>query len=383
MSGTPLQQFNMFMEYTSPVYLSDPNHIINEAASRTHVFPYILKDRTAKTTFQSGSEIRETIQFENKGTAANRLPMEVRSYSNKQSGTTTKAYWRFTDDYMVWTEAEILLNEGGNNSSEAFRRAKYKSVRNAKEQQLWTSLFEFMDDAIMRVPVGLTYGPTQMESETGRHQMSIFAMINGETNSLYTGWTTKQTVNPVTEPLWKPQVETYASNQIITDVDTSLIRAFDNMYEAVKFTPPDMKRQYFEEWNPSRQTIFTSRRGKINYAQALRAQKDTYALGRQDPAFPNPVYQGTPVVSISRMDTAAAWDNGTKTQDNATVPHPRYLWINGNYTVPIFHTDKYFAQDKPERDINQPDTYIQRVECWWNVLYTSLQRQGIVAPVAP
>jgi hypothetical protein len=60
----------------------------------------------------------------------------------------------------------------------------------------------------------------------------------------------------------------------------------------------------------------------------------------------------------------------------------RYWWVNGNYLTPIFHSRRYFEKHEVLRHPNQPFTYVQVVDCWWNLFCNSRQRQGIVAPLA-
>ena len=379
--GTALQDFAMFQSLTGPSIYNDRNRITNEAVSRSHIFPKLFEGRTDKTTFRGGSEIQDRIQFENKATASNVNAMVTRSYQHRQAMTSVSVPWRFTEDYMAWTDKEIELNCGDQSMTRAFRDTKFKELKYSFEQRLWTSIFEFIDDTILRVPTG-TYGPAAMESDKGLDQMSLFAMINEETNGLYTGWTTKQGIAPATESKWRPQAQTYAASSFATDDGSGLFNGFDELSEDVKFIAPKRERQYFEGFNPNRQFIITSRKGLSNYRTAARSVQELFvSASRQDPAFPNVTYNGAELLTPDRMTDNTAWDDGAQNEAGASVPHPRYLWINGDYTIPIFHNSYYFRKDEPMRNISQPDTWVQRIEIWWNILYLSLQRQGILSPV--
>jgi hypothetical protein len=59
----------------------------------------------------------------------------------------------------------------------------------------------------------------------------------------------------------------------------------------------------------------------------------------------------------------------------------RYFWVNGNYLTPIYHARRYFEKHEVLRHPNQPFTYVQVVDCWWNLFCNSRQRMGIVAPL--
>lgn len=376
------QDFVMFQELTGSASQDNRTAIVNEAVSRSHGFPELMTGRTEATTFRGGKTIRENIQFDNKATAQNVRAMQTRNYQHRQAMTTIEIRFRRTEDYMVWEDSEVALNEG-EVITRAMRDVQFKNLQFAFEQRLWTSVFEYLDDVLFRVPVG-SYGATAMEANNGLDQYSIFSCINGETNGLYSGagWTTFEGINPSTESLWRPQRRVYDDSQLLTDTVSSMIRAFDDMARDVHFVPPQMEAQYFEGWNPNRQVIFASRDGVNTYSQALRSLKDNFAVSRQDPAFMDPRYNGIKVKYISRMDTATAWDGGTTNEADASVTGPRFLWANGDYTMPIFHRDYYFKKDTPMRHINQPDTWVQRVEIWWNLMFKSRQRQGIIYPSA-
>lgn len=379
--GTPIQQFNDFMKTTGPVFLDSIDKVVNNAAKHTYVFSRFLKGRGMDEVVSSGTEIREDIFFDELSTARHVLPNETLSWSNPQVLEQMAIQWRFTLDYMTWTEQELELNGPGSNSTRAFRKSMYKRLKKSKEQRFWTSVCNFLEESLFRVPVGATYGAAQMEGNAGRQPFSLYAITNEETNGLYTGWTTKQGLNPATFSDWQPQTETYDKDDILNDTTTGLLRGFDDLALKCKFVPPDTKEEYFEGYDPKRIMWLCSRTGLNNYAQALRVNNDTM-VNKTDPHFAGPSYHGAPVIRASQMELSAAYDNGTATEDNATVPHPRYLYVDGSFMKPIFHDTHYFQKGAPMRHINQPYTWVQPTDLWWNLACTSIQRQGILSPVA-
>jgi hypothetical protein len=48
---------------------------------------------------------------------------------------------------------------------------------------------------------------------------------------------------------------------------------------------------------------------------------------------------------------------------------------------PYVHTSRYLKRHDVMRHPNQPYTSIQNVDCWWNIMARSRQRQGIISPV--
>ena len=182
-----------------------------------------------------------------------------------------------------------------------------------------------------------------------------------------------------------------------------LLTAFDEMFLKLDFRTPSTRAEYFEKPSMNRQMILCSRLGINNYKQALRASNDTL-VSYQDPAYNAPTYSGIELMYCSNLDTAAIYPktsaglvrsayNGAISAASTTAgatevsadtidSGARYWWVNGNYLTPIFHSRRYFEKHEVLRHPNQPFTYVQVVDCWWNLFCNSRQRQGIVAPLA-
>jgi hypothetical protein len=178
-----------------------------------------------------------------------------------------------------------------------------------------------------------------------------------------------------------------------------LITAFDEMWLKCNFIPPSTKSEYFEKAELNRQMILCSRDGLNQYKNALRASNDTL-VSYQDAAYSNPMFSGIELMYCANLDTAAIFPNaGTRTTSTgalsasasttagvteaaATDAGARYYWVNGNYLTPIYHSRRYFSKHEVMKHPNQPFTYVQVVDCWWNLFCNSRQRHGIVAPLS-
>ena len=120
--------------------------------------------------------------------------------------------------------------------------------------------------------------------------------------------------------------------------------------------------------------------------------------------YTNPTFSGIELMYCSNLDTAAIFpklSSGTTqrtayntdivaasttagaTETDSTVidPGARYYWVNGNYLTPIYHSRRFFTKHEVMKHPNQPFTYVQVVDCWWNLFCNSRQRHGIVAPM--
>jgi hypothetical protein len=431
MAGTPLQTFNDFMAATGPTYLTSADAVINEAVKNTYAFSRLLKDKTSEATIQGGNEIRDVIMFDDSSTYDHYLPNDTFNWRNAQVLDTIKCPWRFSIDHMSWTDHEVELNSG-EGAGRDYVKAQYKRLKRQKEQRMWTSLLNGFEDDLWRTPFG---NFAEMEGSGGKLPFSLPAFITevpdfnnafGIRGSTPLGWTSVMNLsNNATsstttgEDRWTNQISYYntaatpnKARETVTGIDNvrdhtattysvesgGLITAFDDMFLKVQFTPPSTKQEYFEKPSLQRQMILCSRLGINQYKQALRASNDTL-VSYQDPAYNNPSYSGIELMYCSNLDTAAifpgtavrtansgaldasASTSAGATETAATDPGARYYWVNGNYLTPIYHSRRYFSKHDVMKHPNQPFTYVQVVDCWWNLFCNSRQRMGIVAPL--
>ena len=396
MAGSALSVFNDFMTATDSAVLTSPDSIVNEAVKNNYLLRRFMKGRGPEEVLQGGKTIKDQILFDEDSTFEYYQPNATFTWQNPQVLEEWEIQWRFCVDHMSWTDHEIELNAGGGLSSKA-RHAVYKRLRKVKEQRLWTSLINGVDDALFAVP-----DADAMEAAGGTKPYSIPCFINEATSGLFhngtAAWTTKQGINPGTHTKWQPKQVTYqqdaAGGASTHDNSVGILAAFDNMYLSVKFAAPPTKQEYFENDSLYRQFIACSKRGITEYSQILRLQQDRFAVSPQDPAFIKPTYAGIELEYVSDLDTAALYrdgdgnslhDEGTgygAASGSAQAKGPRYYWINANYLKPVFHTKRYMHRHEVMTHPNQPFTHVQPVDCWMNFVCQSMQRQGIVSPAA-
>lgn len=191
-----------------------------------------------------------------------------------------------------------------------------------------------------------------------------------------------------------------------------LLQSFDNMFLKLQFLPPETKEQYFEDPNMNAQMILCSREGQRYYRACLRAANDSLmgAGSRQDPAYQSPLYSGIPLRYVSHLDNAALYPAASGGVSNASIAGganraavtlnslgteevlksslgvtadkgPRYFWVNAAYLTPIMHARRYMEVHPPQRHRDQPFTWVQPVDSWWNLFANSRNRHGIIAPL--
>jgi len=422
-AGSPLSTFNDFVDVTGPAFITSARGIVNEAVKNTYLLGRFLRGRPDSQILSGGRVIRDTILFDEDTTAENYLPNQSFTWRNPQVLENWEINWRFTTDHSSWTDQEILLNINDGMSRSA-RHQAYKNLKWAKEQRMWTSKLNFLEDRLTAQPDTAT-----METATGADQYSIFSFINeyggtpldaGVANSgleeglfgknapnindadglsltSVTNWSTVEGITPsavLGTGKWAPQQQAYVTpvgSIIPTDIIAS---AFDEMFQDVKFVPPPTRQEYFENENMVSQFIITSKKGMTQYQQELRGGQDQFVtVGRQDPAYVNPQYAGIDLIRIANLETATIYADSDGTADgvvNAALAPvtegqgafigPRYYFINSRYLVPMFHSERYMTQHPTMRHPNQPYTTIKTCDTWWNLICRSRQRLGVVFP---
>ena len=228
---------------------------------------------------------------------------------------------------------------------------------------------------------------------TGALAIGADGVNDGDGTRLFDG--SKKTINPTANGTMP--VNDFAAQDVY-----SFLGAFDEMYLRLQFRPPPTFEAYFENIVFNRQKILCSREGLNLYKQALRASNDR-SFAPQDVAYNQPTYSGVPLTYVSELDTAAIHPSVTAssvtyrlndmdaltldtangaTEQAAKVlnPGPRFYFINGDYLTPVIHSNRYMEKHEVMRHPNQPFTYVQITDCWYNIIANSRQRHGILAP---
>ena len=371
--ASALSTFTDFIDTTGPSFLTSAEEVVNEACKNNYLLRRFLRGQGPSETVQGGSSIKDTIMFDEESTFQYYEPNQTFTWENPQVVENWEIQWRFCVDHMAYTDAEVELNVG-TGMSRAARHTAYKRLKRIKEQRLWTSILNGMEDALFSIPSN-----GAMEATTGTKPYSIPAFLNEETNGLYSGFSTVQGLAPATYSKWVPQQKTYGS--ALVDNADNIISKMDELFLDVQFTPPPSHQEYFDDPSLNAMFIACSKAGQRIYTQLLRSSQDTFVTAsRQDPAYQSPKYAGIDLVHAPKLDEYAGYAGGSFTELTATNQGPRYYFINGNYMKFVFHTTRYMYQHPAMRHPNQPFTTIVPVDSWYNFVCRSRQRQGILSP---
>ena len=329
--ASALSTFTDFIDTTGPSFLTSAEDVVNEACKNNYLLRRFMRGKGPSETVQGGSSIKDTILFDEESTFQYYEPNQTFTWENPQVVENWEINWRFCVDHMAYTDAEVELNVGGGMSRGA-RHTAYKRLKRIKEQRLWTSILNGMEDALFAIP-----DKAAMEASTGTQPYSLPAFVNEETNGLHQNgtWTSVQGLAPATYAKWAPQVQQYGNtgtaDWITPDNADNMIAAMDKMFLDVQFVPPPSHQEYFEDPSLNAMFIACSKKGQNAYQQLLRASQDTFVTGsRQDPAYMQPKYAGIDLVYAPKLDTYAGYAGGGGTESDATNIGPRFYFLNGN-----------------------------------------------------
>lgn len=390
-----LNTFTDWLNYTPSVFLTDPDQFMNDAIVQMPMIGRLLIGRDPREVLQGGATIRDPLKLSVQTTLRRFSPADpYGGYALRQSSTLGEIRWRFIRDHMAFTEAEIMLNQPGGNPMRLWKR-----VRTSKEQDLFTSKFNGMEDLWLADPSVVSgAGEADIEGAAGTHPYPLYALVNEETNRLPQGWTGNrvQGIDRTIQTNYQNVLNQYDFNQPDDqDADNDgLLDAFEETWLELQWEPPQVPgvptERYFQRSgrDPRRMFIAASTQGVRFYKRRLLERNDTLA-GRSDPAYDNPKYGGIPVVQASNLGTATLYEPASgaanarvaETGAAADVGH-RYYWLDGNYLVPIFHVEKFFQRMPAMILPDQPDTTVQICQTWYNFFLRSAKRQAIVSPGA-
>lgn len=414
--ATPLLNFSDFVKSVPPVFVSGAKHVVNEAVKRNYLLSKFLRGRDMQELMQGGQSIKEQLMFDEASTAIEYQPNATVSFTNPQVLTNLEYHWRFILDHKAWSDEEVELRIPDGLSIEG-TRSVFKDINQKLDQRLWTSTLNHFENLLFRSPHGEA---AQMETSTGAKVNSIPAFITEDTVNYHAGgstgpshdstpgtgtWTTIGGVDPATESRWRNNVRRYDYSDPADNSGNNkgLFDAFDLMYEDCKFTSPGTKDQYFEDDTLFRMFIACSEAGRALYKKTCREANDRFAgSGNNDPAVINPMYNGIPLMAVSTLGTATlyfdnnagAWvsesdstlaASGTAWSASADQDWPlgpRFYWINANYMKMVFHSRRVMKELEVMTPTDQPTSHRMPINTYCNLICTSRQRQGIVAPGA-
>lgn len=411
--ATAMDPFSMFMLTTGPAFLKNDESIINAVVRNSYLLPRFMEGKDADFLLQGGTQIQDIIYL-NEDSDAEFYKSDAQdfSYRNQQVGTQWNAPWRFLKNSTSWTDHEVGLNESGSLSDRIGRFHRFKRIQRLKFMNLWTTQIHKMEDALFATP-----NAPQMEAGDGSLPYSLFAFITtptsfvasttGTNNGLpnqgagSSAWTTVQGIAPSTTAgtagsRWRNQQAGYLLNSDGTVNAEAFWTGMRELHHKCKFERLPRFGSFSE---PSRSPSFyaVSLWGLILAESNMRNQQDAYLAGRQDPAYPAPMFHGVPYVYCAGLNGAFFCNSladatdlyneqGTAHNGNATdndhIAGPRVLAVNGQVVNLIMHRDRVFYRVPPFSPDRQPFLKVMVTDTWYNLVNQNRRELGCLQPVA-
>lgn len=382
MDGYDFTDFADFWLGTTAANLGGPMDFINAAPGRTNLFAKMCSgsDRAKKRMLAGGREVIWNIIFKGGGTFQNLRTGEPRNYEQPQRLREARLRWKLSEAHMTISEVDFLFQENPPAAGSKGQFLVFTKVRDEKEALVAVDLWEGFEDNLGAVPV------PEMESGTGKAPMSLFALVNEETNGLYPGFTTVHNIDPTDPEVagnWEPARTTYANATV--GAANNIIGAMSMMQRKLKFYVPPTSAQYWESDTFSKKAWYTSSQGQAMIENLLLNHQDRFVMGPQDPGYNAPQYRGIPIFYWEKLDTAPIYDDGSSgrtTEALADISGPRFYCFDFNSLGPVFHRNAYFKKRPVTSHHVTPDIFVGPVMSYYNVRCENRRNQGVISPSA-
>jgi hypothetical protein len=388
---------------TSQAILTGENYLLNETQPRNSLLRLIMKAHDMTDMLQGGDVITDQVIFDSDTSYAAYNPLTQRTPAISNYLTEISVGWAFSDANVTFSKHEKGLNQASSLNRGA-RSYVFKNIIKAKWSALFVGINKGMERELFAQPNNATM--ETVVGNTTRVPYSFFCTIhefgavNTDTNPTATvppGFTTIQTVNPTTQPLWRNPVEFYAGNRTTMDAAAGTsanwdgFESFSAMYDRLRYEELAIRPEYGEPYDPEG-FIITSKNGKKLYEHAIRRGNDYLRNGSANPAYPGLNYDGVPVLWRESMDTANAYSDAAGTgfagENDATtdvdgaatanplIEGPRFVWFVPKYFRAILHSEHFLEEERPPASVYQPYVNTIYFDCWHQYFNRSRQRAG-------
>lgn len=392
-AGWVLDAFNDFMSGTGTARLTTPDHPMHLANKHFYLWGRWWKNNGQPV--DGGQNF--TFWF---------LPKDAGTFEEVLDGTPTTPRnpqvlqkgvldWRRTRAHSSWTDAEILLNDRVAYGTDGAIFEQFVKIQGEKDTIVNAAITNGLENQLSAVP-----DKSKMEgrSATTTSPYSLFAHVNESTSGLYGSgytasaavpggvWTVKEAIDPTAASMGgqeTPALVSYSSAS--PDDPANMIGGMDRLRMQIQWEQPDNLSKYEADDSLNNLTYLTSIQGRAAFMSLLRGDQDRYVAGPQDPAYPDPQFQGVPMKRWDALETAVIYDGASVLQTEGTAAGgqragPRVYAVNGNMLYPIAHRERLFYKDKVQRHLQVPDTWVQYRATWWNLVCKSFKHQGVLRP---
>lgn len=395
--ATALDPFSMFVLITGPAFMRGDETVMNAVSRNSYLIPRFQAGKDQSVYLQGGSKIQDVIYLEEDSDAefyaSDRQDFQ---YRNQQVGTAWETNWRFLKNSTSWTDHEVGLNEYGGFSASVGKFHRFKRIKYLKEMNLLTTGVHKIEDSLFATP-----NLGEMETASGKLPNSLFASITerGYTvspfapggASPYGAGTTVQGIDPALKPAWKNQHGFYnvpAGGAVLSE---DLWDGFRAVHNKCGFERLPLGAEAYSNPKRSPTFIMASLWGVRMAERNLRSSQDLLLAGRQDAAFPGPMFNSIPIVYCSQQNNAVVFFDQTggvftTEHDTAAVANtayikgPRFVFVQAAVVNMVWHMDRVIKRLPPFSPDAQPFLKVMVTDTWYNLVNENRRESGILSP---
>lgn len=367
---------------TRTARLYGPDEIADAVQRTNYILGEMIRANGAKQAVRGGTYIEERVRVSRQNNFKSYTPGEVRSATRSSTLQTVRFGWRFYENSITWTDADLDLSSESGDEFVVFKNFKKKMNDDLEIEHL-----EGMEDLCFAVPNSTTMDPI---SNTGGDAYSFPAFVSENSSTFLppaSAWTisTLAGLAPATVDKWRNQQETYVAGSL-SDPETGVLAAFDKMCLKVKFITPPTVKAYMETDNLRAMKIVTNTDGRAIISRLYRNAQDQFRQGGQDAGYNDPTHNGVPIIHCAQLDTVNLNESpaGTYTGAPYGTGKPRYFWLNFKFLKLCFHRKHFMELGAPiSGGAQQRDAFSQFKVSWTNIVTCNRNRLGIVYPSNP
>lgn len=378
-----IAQFTDLANKTGDTIVETEGHMINMVQKRAYTVSTLIGGRSGPEVFKGSPTLRDVVYLkkEDRGQRYDPAGLQV-DFTNPQIGTPMTSEWSFYYNYMSWSKPEIELN-APSAAGAKYRRTRYKEVLEGKQQNLWQSMVDQMEDE--------AWAPANYASmrTTFQAPSSIPYFITEETTGIPiqsdgSAVTDIQGLSPSTagQENWDNARLTYASAGGAVAGATDLVGQLVRMGTNLHYHSLPMKSEHGERETMTN-VAFCSDNGLGYVTAALRIGQDQW--NAREMAGYGLMINGVAYVNIPALDTATLYDDGSSglaTESAADITGPRFYYVTKDALRTFFFQGQHFQVDEVERltQAGRPNDYVQGANIWNQNWCADRRKLGIVSP---
>ena len=383
----PITDFNDLAIKTGPTIVGPEGKMLNAVQKRAYTQATLIGGRTGPEVFRSSPNLQDIIylQKEDRGQRYDPAGLQV-DFTNVQVGTETSSKWSHYYNYMAWSEIEIEQNAPSATGG-SYRRTRYKEILQGKQQNLWQSMIDQMEDECWAAADYDAMRTTYLKPA------SIPYFITEDDGGLpldatATQVTDVQGLNPNTagQENWDNKRGTYSTAGGAVAGGTDILGQLIRMGVDLHYHSLPIKAEHGERETMTN-VAFCSDYGLGYITSALRIGQDTW--NSREMSQGGLMINGVAYINIPSLDSAALYDDGSsglKTEQagegSGAKVGPRFYFVSPDALKTFFFAGKHFDVDAPVNltAAGRPNDWIQGANIWNQMFCTDRRRLGIVSP---